>query len=335
MQNTVSSISLSLRQLADEMRAEAPVFVVGPPRSGTSIMYRTILEQPEFCPESGPLPSVAETFAFCNPNNLLHLTSHVERFLESDSEAITKWREFAESLYGPKWNPDLSWRLYRASCRVGVGIGRAWSRTRECDLTLGFLRYAQIIRNVPRLVEKTPLHLKHLPEIFGSIPQSSVVCMCRYPVDVFASYRRRYKKETAAGEKKKSKWLAVSPEEFSEQFNDYARTIVSATHRYRGRFKVVIYEHFTAKPQGVIKSVREFVGCNPDEFRLPQPGEGDHVDERVFQSIQMPRLNYWDFMSESEANLIVKLTTDSLKRLGFEKSLRDALSPQHAGGGAE
>lgn len=156
---------------ANPARSQSPIFVVGHPRSGTTLVQLLICANPE-------ISSAPET----------HLFSHVLK-------PIRNWRS------GKIAAGDVPKILSRLAGKPGIRVpeGVAFEIQREAER--GALGAAELLERLMRYfaeqngqssfrrwVEKTPRHVQYLPEILGLFPDARVVNVVRDARDVVSSH---------------------------------------------------------------------------------------------------------------------------------------------------
>lgn len=139
------------------MNENTPFFIVGCPRSGTTLLSVLLDRHTRLCvpPETAFFDEIAP--------HLLHNN-------ETLPEILRDWRRLGEL------NLDPEMILSRLSHRQSCG--------RVLEVILGL--YAEAMGKV-RCGEKTPQHLRHVPEILQEFPDAKVICMMRDGYEVALS----------------------------------------------------------------------------------------------------------------------------------------------------
>jgi len=167
----VKTLSFSLPQ--------DPVFIVGYPRSGTTLLQRFLVAQPGFL-------SFPETHYFTVIERRLHLDGNGRI---SASEIGTLRQAVAEKMAA---------RLAEAETRL---LTRAAERNElTSKMAFEFLVSRSLapqvaaagVRTPWRWVEKTPTHANFLERIMHCYPDAQVIHMVRHPVPAIASRRSKF-----------------------------------------------------------------------------------------------------------------------------------------------
>ncbi|MFO1076119.1 MAG: sulfotransferase [Planctomycetota bacterium] len=215
---------------------ESPVFIVGLPRSGTSILFRALMQLPAFATR---VEDVAESgiMQFANRAHelaadggdfgpfafMLRDTAEFERFLEAIGPQRRRHRRLQRL---------LGRRGAQALARSAFG----WRAGGNDRVLRAFVRHAAAARGAARLVEKTPTDVRFAGRMLAAFAAARAICIVRHPVDTFASYRRRLERENAA-------WLRITPPEFALGWRrDAGRA--HALARSAPAFTVSRYEEF-------------------------------------------------------------------------------------------
>lgn len=238
----------STRQRLKAAARSSPVFIVAQARSGTSILYRLLLEHPSFA--SPGEPNLSES-------NIMEVIAHRRSIDDHFPRAFAQldqagWRAVARDLRWSEPRRRLATRLPAAALRR-VPVWRAAGGARTLR---AYLSHAAEARHVQRLVEKTPWHLPWLPHLFAAFPRARALAITREPVAVFASFRRRAKQDQEAT------WADRSLEDFALSWRAEGEAMLSATRRYRG-FAILGYEQLLADPDGVQRALFGWLGEAP------------------------------------------------------------------------
>ena len=153
--------------------SQSPIFIVGMPRSGTTLMRSMLSVHPNFAVsrETHFFPKWWERYQNTDLNNL----DNFEAF----------WQEFSQNKRFPKIVIDPT--LVKAKILAADKI----------DLKTIFNTMMEILAatmNKPRWVEKTPDHYKYLDKILEWYPQAKIIWMLRDPRAVVASTLQRWPK---------------------------------------------------------------------------------------------------------------------------------------------
>jgi len=309
------------KTVSSAMATEDPVFVVGVARSGTTALRNTIERLEAFRPTGGDSP---ETRVFLRPFALLDLLDsndrRFHRFLLGDDDeaaALLERLRVLDADIGP---------LRRALAQM-IGDGGRFARARWRLLGWHhavrlFFHHARRARGTRRIFEKTPAHLRHLPEVHLTFPRMRAVCMFRHPVDVYSSYRKRL----AASEKKgideaKIGWLRISPRKFWKRYADLYANYELAREQRPESVMLLTYEQLTGAPEESLRAVCEFIGEPFDRANLleaPEERRDAHGSPKPSSRLVANRKDWREWLSEEEASKIEAHLPNEMRRLGFE-----------------
>jgi hypothetical protein len=307
----------------------APTFIVGAPRSGTSILYRTLQLHTSFKPdhcthESGV--ELTETNIFKAPFTLyddanrdtkaymLHNQAYHQQFLDT-IQAIQQRHTLIPGrslLY--KAIPKLS--FLSPDLRTYI-----WRAAHNDQLIRHYLYYAQQARGVKRILEKTPQHIVLLPEIKATFPEAKLLYMPRHPVDVYSSYQRRLQDSTKLGASaSETKWLQLSPAVFCKKYAQSTRLALRESQVNPEQFLIVRYEDFTQDTKTSLQGILAFLDepyepqCIPQE--KPQTPAWK-ADPHLFSGIKKQTKSWRDYVSEKDARFIEKRLEPLMEALHY------------------
>lgn len=298
-----------------------PVFVVGMPRSGTTLLYRTLLRHSTFKPRRpAAVRYLVETKAFQYSEGL---GPHLFHFMQDDRKLYEACaRESGAALKARRFMNALG--IPHALTGRPPSLRRAWWRlTGGRRLAATAFRYAAAARQTPRLIEKTPNHGLYLPEIAATFNDSSAVWIQRHPVDVFASYRRRGETEVSRGLKtrEENRWLKVTPAIFCGRHREFTRALREAAAGDLLPLRQVSYEDFTARPAEVFAAICRFLDIAFEEGPL-QGGAGDINDPRdplLSSPIRAETRDWTAFVNGDECRFIEDELAEDMEFLGYER----------------
>jgi Sulfotransferase family len=255
---------LSTKPTAPEAKAEslgrqgskAPVFVLGCPRSGTTVLYHMLLSAGGF----------AVYRAESNVLNLLVPRFGNLRSRKNRRELLDCWLES---------------KMFRVSGLDAVKIERRVMD--ECRTGGDFLRITmeEVARSqgVDRWADCTPEHLLHIPEIQAQLPGSYVIHIIRDGRDVALSYV-------------KQRWSHPLPWDRDEHLavaGLYWEWIIRRGRKY-GRalgsnYREVHFEELVARPAETLAELGKFIGQELDYDRIQRAGIG---------SVSLPNSSFLD-----------------------------------------
>ena len=237
-----------------EQLAKNPVFIVGVPRSGTTMLYNILVRHPSFTGKTEPIWNT-ETSIFKK------YLRHTNGFFEEG-----KWPFWYEYFNG---NEHYFSEFQKESIR-------------------SFLVNAALARGSNRILEKTPNHVEHLDFIFETFPQALAVHIIRHPVDVFASMRKRAQITPLD----KDPWLRVSRDEFAQDY--VRKVDGTEDYRSDDRLLAIRYEDLTLSPTDEVEKVLKFIGENFNDSVLTGDTPFMIEGKFPYQSnVPVPNSNNW------------------------------------------
>jgi hypothetical protein len=225
-------------------RSNAPVFVVGCPRSGTTLLYHMLLSTGTFAMYT----TESQAFTLLEPRfGDLKVERNRHRLLK-------EWGK--SSLF---------------TC-TGLNLTDVERATKGCQNAGEFLRVVMDLmvraQGMKRWAECTPDHLLALPRIQETIPEALVIHIIRDGRDVALSLA-------------KQRWIRPLPwdrEEFLPCAALYWEWIVNRgrTHgkAMAGRYKEICYEDLINEPDAVLGDIGDFIGQRLDYAQIKTVGLG-------------------------------------------------------------
>lgn len=264
-----------------EELARNPVFIVGMPRSGTTMLYNILIRHPCFTGNREPVWNT-ETSIFKK------YIRHTNGFFEEG-----KWPFWYEYFNG---NKDYFKEFQKESVK-------------------SFLVNAALARGSNRILEKTPNHIDHLGLIFETFPRASVVHIIRHPVDVYASMRKR----AQITPKNEDPWLRVDHEEFAKNY--VRKINGTESYILRGQLFTSKYEDLTIEPATQIRTILKFINEDYDERMLEGKTPKMQDGKFPYQSnIPVPNSNNWyGLILPSEVRDIQDICTAVMQRYEYDK----------------
>jgi len=225
--------------------SEAPIFIVGCPRSGTSFLYHLLLSAGGF----------AEFHTQMNVYDVLEPIYGDLGVTRNKKAALDKW---LESKAGRISGLDRS--------QIEAKI------IEECHGAGDFLRIImeEIARKqgVQRWIDSTPTNIPHMLSIHRDFPNALFVHIIRDPRDVALSLDKRGWTRPLPWDKRRSLLAAGL----------YWEWIVRTGRQFGAmlflQYKEVRYENLVEKPRETLASIGEFVGRELDYDRIQQKAIG-------------------------------------------------------------
>jgi hypothetical protein len=277
------------------LRSKAPVFVLGCGRSGTKLLYHTLLSAGGF----------AVYHAESNAFNLLGLCFGNLARRENRRALMDHW---------------LRSKLFYRS-----GLTREEIEPRileECRNTGDFLRILMETiahkQGVERWAECTPLHLLYLPLVKKLFPDALIIHILRDGRDVTVSLQRIGWIKPLPWDKKRS---LLAPAIFW-------RWIVGKGRKYGrsmgGDYMEVHYEEVVQKPRETLARLSAFIDHDLDYDRIQQNAQGTLRDPNSSfrgdgQEIESNPVGRWkSVLSPAEIAQVESVIGDRLRETGYE-----------------
>jgi len=275
-------------QIVEDWAAKAsPVFIVGLPRSGTSVTAVALGRHPDFI-KIGDF--VAETRIFRRP----------------PSEMLRERAGAARRYLGNLRNE------YAEFVRSGDEKDEAFVRMTR----ILFFYLAAQHAGGKRIFEKTPAHLLSVGEISGVFPNAQFVVCMRDPVEIFASYRKRLKRDSATKPKDDPslKWLRISAERFADVVDRYFTCIADEWGRIGGRTMLASYRSLVGDSIAQLRRICEFLQIAYAETMVGgDSSRGGTPAGPIQSSGTEAEIGQW--VTEGEVSLIRRRCEELLKRI--------------------
>jgi hypothetical protein len=293
------------------MKASRPVFIIGEARSGTSILYRSLLKHPSFRPHR---PNLVETEVFA------HLR-RVFMFSHSYPPSLIKFMLEDRESYGAFLASIRVVRLVSAlNAPMNVIVPRrpnwSWYANLSHLLLRSYFFHASQARGCKRLVEKTPTNTPHIAALSRTFPNAQMLYIHRHPVDVFSSYRRRGQADPGA------RWArALTPGRFCKVYERSTSAVLDWIGAGHQNLILLRYEEFTHSPRQEFERLCKLLGeaFEPSAVEEPHPELGRWKGDPLLWGPIVPVTKRWqDFMSETEAMFIQARLARTMDKLGYE-----------------
>lgn len=274
------------------MPTDRPIFVVGCPRSGTTMLQLMLHAHPRIA-----LP----------PENRFVLPAYQRRHELGDLRDPARRRDLARWIAATPQFDDLGLDEERV---VDAVIGAP--PTLGSALGTVFRLYAERFGK-PRWGDKRPAYLRHLPQLLRMFPDAQIVNIIRDGRDCVASL-------------KEAPW---SPPGFGDLVDSWARAAdasLRAARRYGpDSYHVVRYEDLVAEPETHLRTLCRFLGeeyhpamARPDE-QAPVAVPGYKTwHTRCHQSVTTERIRSWrQRLTAGEIERCEAVFGDRLAQLGY------------------
>ena len=300
--HTSASNQTERRETSMDLDTRPILFVVGTPRSGTSLLQTLLVCHPEATP-------IPESYVFADLTPTIGRADGLPPLLRRaipETLSVQAAERHLAGLKNRRPPPDLDWgQLIRASMASGqVHTGQLIQR---------FLA-AYATANTRLLIEKTPAHLYFIDEIRRILPQAQFIQIVRDPRAVvysFAEMIRSARNESAPLYGLARAW----------------RTGVETGRRQGIPF--VRYEDLVRDPHAVIMPIAERLNLNFPARYLEQqsrvsdqtrPSE-DQWNMQTRQPITQQRIHrYRDHLATDDVRLVETICAKELARYGYERT---------------
>lgn len=307
-----------------DFRSEYPVFITGIPRSGTTLIYSTLLKHSAFRPQLKKHPKVSlyiESNAFMNPQGVFS-SERADKYLLMDK--VVK-DNFLDSVRGIRPYQSIGNFIYRSVLRRNLG-----SAFRKASFKIGlnhiilrrYFYHAKLARNVKRVIEKTPDHITRIPEIKATYPNAKYIFLYRHPVDVFSSYRKRLRhSETVKSKSQKTSWLKISVENFCELYRKYIDLALEEQANNPDNFLMLKFEDVTNDP---FREIREVCGFLGEAFEERMISEDESPRTAKFSNFLGGKIvkttKVWqEFLNKEDALFVESVLSDLMTRLNYSR----------------
>lgn len=274
------------------MNHDTPIFIAGPDRSGTSLMFALLASHPN-------ISMVRRTNMwryFHERYGDLSQTDNFERAL-SDMTRYNRMKHL---------KPDAE-RIRREFLHGKASYSRLFA--------LFHLHNAE--RNgKPRWGDKS-LHTEHYADrIFREYPNARIIHMTRDPRDRYASVRKRHGRDNPRLGGSTGRWLFSMNRALRNQ------------KRYPKQYKIVCFEDITRDPEGVMRDVCAFIGEEFAPEMMTMSGAAEHTNvggNSSFEKIepgkisQKPVGRYRSVLSNLEIFYIQMFAGKFMQKLGYQK----------------
>ncbi|NET37916.1 MAG: sulfotransferase [Cyanothece sp. SIO1E1] len=311
------------------------LFIVGCPRSGTTWLARMLSLHPDVIAadsESHAYPLIYDPFTYLPKWNL-------QRRFQSKKWLLRNYG-LMPLLIGiqPKhiWHGILrSYKIYQKVNEVGLHFFVTYAELQQLVHAVGskdandLVKAEYLIAHIfdhffqrvgglkgQTLVEKTPMHIRHVNVILNHFPEAKVIEMIRDGRDVCVSHAALAKGKRWASRKNAidvmCQWKRCI--ELGEKFRADA-SIADRIHSVR-------YEQLRAHPQDELGQIFEFAGLNwsealrnqivaeTDISKIKNKGEGLHIRKGTIG-------DWRTCLSETELTLFKQITGETLEKIGY------------------
>jgi hypothetical protein len=245
---------------------ENHVFIVGLPRTGTTIMYRTVQKLPNF--QSIRL-NLAETGIFRNNITFDTPDLYYQRLLryifqqrDVYDEFLDAVKKYTRQLQEKKENNNYEIELTHIKARSSFNkleladrnrlVEARWKQSCRYEIIKEYFKYARECRQGKRIVEKTPHHYINTHQILWTFPNARILWMIRHPIDIITSSIKRDKID----ENYHNYWDA---DNFIREFKGSFLRYNYYKHVFEKNIILIKYEDFVNDPANEFKKICDFI----------------------------------------------------------------------------
>ncbi len=220
-----------------------PIFIAGPDRSGTTLLFALLASHPNismvrrtnmwryFHNRYGDLEQ-SENFDHCFSEMLRY--NRIQNFLKPDARRIRSEFKLEPPTYGRLFS------LFHQHHAESLG------KTRWGDKSL---------------------HTEHyVDRVFTEFPNAKILHITRDPRDRYASVRKRHGRDVPRLGGATGRWLFSMSKALDNQ------------KRYPDRYKIIRFEDLASNPEGTMKDVCAFIGEDYTPEMLTMSGASDHAN---------------------------------------------------------
>ena len=214
------------------------VFIVGLPRSGTTLLREALSSHPEIAltrHESHFIPSMTEQFGRSGLLWESDLNEFVHRMRQS------QLGQRAASLGEMQYLPGAE------LLHCAQESGALWSAVIE-DVCRFYAAPDHQRATAPVWGDKTPMYIRHLPLLRELFPHCIILGMVREPGAQVESEHRHWRRSKLSGA---IRWM------------EYNRVLLREAAEHPDLVRIVRYEDLVTEPTAELRSLEEFIGLTP------------------------------------------------------------------------
>lgn len=250
--------------LSEWAHEQEPVFIVGPERSGTSLLFQQVSNHPSFCDFSF---ATVETFCFVKPWMLLNPAGPENYEMRVYLGSKEQFKAFQNKI-----SPLVERNKMLTSTGLSIPYfgkpdrKKIWFERRYKHVLRAFFFHSWNNLGKKRLVEKTPAHIRCVDEILATFPKAKILICTRDITEIISSHKKRLKKEVELGKKPSDPsiaWLAHSTEQYVKYLKSINNNIVNLIDSHSD-CKIVPYGDLTNDSTNTLENVFSFIS---EDFR--------------------------------------------------------------------
>lgn len=283
------------------------VFVIGVPRSGTTLLRLLLTAHSDICIPPESLFFVALEPKYGSINNLL---PQIEDFLND--------------LYSESFSKFCEWNIDRKVLSNNLKSCQELSYALAVETV--YKTYCQ--QHDPKTLDwgdKNPSHIYHVEKIRQYFPMSKVILIVRDFRACYSSIKNIIAKEQEA----KEVWTGPKTlKEMECQWNQIIN-LIDKYHQKNEQFYLVFYERLVEEPSAQLIEICKWLGVNFQETMLNfyqknielnlVPPNRAVFHPNTFKPIDRERIDNWQSkLSIAEIEAIQMISGENLKKLGYK-----------------
>lgn len=291
--------------LREWAKSQQPVFIMGPERSGTSLLFQQVSNHPAFCDFTH---ATVETFCFVKPWLLLEPAGpeNYEMRVYLGQKNLHAFQESIAPLI--QRNAMLTENGMAVPYLNQPNRQEIWFERRYKHVNRAFFYSSWKHLGEKRLVEKTPAHIRCTEEIIGAFPNAKLLICTRDPAEIIASHKKRFKKEIELGKSYDDPsiaWLSHSTLDYLKYFRNIDTKISKLVDDRNVSAMVVPYGKLTSEPELMLSQIFEFLG----ESKSIAGGSTIERKEQAWDPLlnkppQKNEINISEYISSDEIKLV-------------------------------
>ena len=242
------------------MKANNPFFILGNPRSGSTLFRLMLHHHPEMVvpPECGFIEWWYEKFGNWTEDDLWN--GKVEEFV----------RDLSKSKKIETWNLDYEWLL------SSIKNNQPHTYASLCQIVYLVYAYQKGKENVKRWGDKNNYFIHHLEKLNTIFPKAQYILIVRDGRDVACSYLDVNKLQTSSVYKPV---LPSSIKDISKEWNNNHKVILSFFKRLNQTKSLIVrYEDLVRQTENVLREVCAFLRIDYSSKMLNYFGKNEDVD---------------------------------------------------------
>lgn len=231
-----------------------PFFIIGSPRSGTTLLRLMINANPEatVTPECGFALHLADDFS--------HRLNYDGKLYKDFAKAVTHSRKFE------------TWGLSERDILRPIEEREPKTYTDLCSCI--YLAYAKKQNKTPlALGDKNNYYIEHLDRLTSIFPESKLVFIVRDGRDVACSYREAMRNKTT------SKYKPNLPTQIMDIATSWSSACQSIMYHSKKNTRIVRFEDLISLPLISINGIFDFLDISPTNNPLAYLNELDEPEE--------------------------------------------------------